>query len=1072
MSMLPFMRVVLVTSVILQAAHFADAEQGISLQSCKHIATTGGAECGHRASAAALASDTLEDWSGSSHFVQVKAQQVVVVPEAKLWKSSQLNAETSSTGVAEDSSGTDRNADPSIDILPGKKHDEKGKTHSKYRLVGETVNSERSFQLLKKRGSLLGFSRDFWILLAICFGGMMVCYGVTVASVTLSVLMRAWEHCRGDILRDERGHIKRPVFKVGFLQRVVFRIDLNPPFAPKADMALRTAIACACCALPYYVPSLKFLNELGFSLSYTVVIIVFTVYLDLGNTLALAWYNFAGTLLPTVNCLLMFQLYPNGCSDAGAYSRAWWFGMINLLVFIMLQMCLNWNAGVRMFAVSWQVYFSMCFINPDDDTHFSKGFRNIILEGAAVSPLVGTVLGCVIAVLCFAFSPFGYSFSCLGSAQETALTLAWEEGRQWRRMISYFCAKERTVVIDKITGEADEMQHDVLKLEGLLGSNSWWECFDFGRPGMVRAHLINLDGTINQMHDWLRGALQAMITEDFNDQHDALLDLIEPKLTQLSEAASTLFYRAVRAGVNGGVQSSEKELLQQDLAAVVKAQKELASEFISARKKVYSHDALTPDSIGEHFFVFALSVYGQSASQYAESILNGEFTTAEGTGLFQAFIEGVADLFNFMPLTWIVRSSFSFFLAFALGWNGMPGILDPFNSTPAATTAFLAASEGRGGSAIMKNIARFQGTAGGTLLGQLVWSCFIFCNLWGQVFGVMGMVLLEFFSIYLYFASKNFDYVGALMGAYGAQHMMLDCDKGESASDIYGVILQQFLAIVSVTIADLLIGNVSSGTLAVQAYCKMTDVIGQSLKDFLCLTLDSDERKDIPDIQIHRKEILTHFAEMNLQGSEAPLEPRWYRTPWRADLWSLLSDRTFAIADKMAVIEHAASEGSRGGAARSAIVNSKSMREASGDFFHRAESVFLLAEKLLMHESKAPFDVPKAMMQTLLKQTAASLETRLPEIVKEVNEMLPESGKRPESVANLSQDDTCQVGATLLMMEGMMQSLNKIEDALFTSRELLTAAFSETDVGIPLKVLTDGQMPVSGDSSLWLGASR
>ena len=43
-----------------------------------------------------------------------------------------------------------------------------------------------------------------------------------------------------------------------------------------------------------------------------VVILAFTLYLDLGSTVNSAWTGFYGTLLPVLNCWLMFSLYPDG----------------------------------------------------------------------------------------------------------------------------------------------------------------------------------------------------------------------------------------------------------------------------------------------------------------------------------------------------------------------------------------------------------------------------------------------------------------------------------------------------------------------------------------------------------------------------------------------------------------------------------------------------------------------------------------------------------------------------------------------------------------------------------------
>ena len=46
--------------------------------------------------------------------------------------------------------------------------------------------------------------------------------------------------------------------------------------------------------------------------SKVVVILAFTLYLDLGSTVLSAWTGFYGTVIAVLNCWLMFGLYPEG----------------------------------------------------------------------------------------------------------------------------------------------------------------------------------------------------------------------------------------------------------------------------------------------------------------------------------------------------------------------------------------------------------------------------------------------------------------------------------------------------------------------------------------------------------------------------------------------------------------------------------------------------------------------------------------------------------------------------------------------------------------------------------------
>merc|ERR1719336_2454416 len=100
-----------------------------------------------------------------------------------------------------------------------------------------------------------------------------------------------------------------------------------------------------------------------------------------------------------------------------------------------------------------------------------------------------------------------------------------------------------------------------------------------------------------------------------------------------------------------------------------------------------------------------------------------------------------------MDSGFFVRSALGFYLAFLIGWWGLPGILSRFNSTPAGTTAYLMAASGQAGSAIVKNIARFQGTAGGTLIGQLAWTTLVSCALWGGILGTLAVGVTNFFCM-------------------------------------------------------------------------------------------------------------------------------------------------------------------------------------------------------------------------------------------------------------------------------------------------------------------------------------
>jgi len=932
----------------------------------------------------------------------------------------------------------------------------KPRENSNNGLEGKTVSYKEGQEALEKEERVLGFTLHFWILLATCIGGCVVCAAATVLSVAFATSNRI-AYFR-QVQFTETGRIQKPVLERSFVQRVIFRHDLNPLFAARSDMAARVAVVSAIFSLPYFVESLGWINDIGFSMQYAVVILCFTVYQDLGTTVSFAWYNFAGTVLPVLNALFMYGWYPQGSSIDGEFSMTWWIGFINFAVFIALMMVLKWPVGIRMFAVSWQAYFSMCFLNPNDTTHFSPGITNILLEGAAVGPLIGTVIGCVASVLCLCFWPGGTTLTALGSAQELAMEVAWSEGNLWRHMIKHYTGKERSVLVDKLQGECEQNRTRLNSLTGCLGANSWWECFDLGRTARIRAHLIESSKKLIFMHDWLRSAVLTMFDEEFEDQHDALMEVVAPQLTKLCDHTSRLLYRTTLAAAEGGVAplgSTDPEILREDADKVMEAQAELAAAFLAARKQVYGSSIVSTDSISEHFFVTALSLYGQYATQFAEYMMDNKVTTKQ-TGILSSLYTGMMDMMEFTGWGFTMRSSIGFFLAFFVGYHGLADIILPFNGTPAGTTAYLMASDGAAGSAIMKNIARFQGTAGGSLLGQLIWGTVVWCSIWGTIGGVAAMFIFEYLSMFLYFSSVNFGYVGVLLGAYGAEHLMVGCQSGgDSAANVYSVMQEQMLAIVAVTIGDLLVGNTSPGIAATQTFYSMTETIQSGLREFFCLDRssevllvgDGDIRQKtksksyygfavIKDVEFHRDSILGDYSMANFIGHEAPLEPRWYRTAWRENLWDAVVESSFKAGSALSVMEYAVWEGASRGLARRAMIVSGTMEANANRLLDRANKVFLLSQKMLTHENEGPLEVSAALTEKMMQESRLELtDGDAEKIISEVMGTL----EVPDKLASLSEDDACQLAVVIQMMRNTMMNINQIQDKLFCQPELLAA---------------------------------
>jgi len=937
------------------------------------------------------------------------------------------------------------------------------KVNQKNHLAGSTVTSDEAEAIKSKNGYFLGFSRDFWIVLAIMIVGLILSMVMVLGTVNIAVGWRS-RYLGNGISLEPDGSITKPVFPVGFGQRLLGH-DKNSNFAIWADLSLRCAVMCGVIALTYWVPFLEPLNNYGWSMQYVVVIICFSVYMDIGNTTSLAWYNFYGTLLPTLNVFLMWGFCPDGVTKSETFSPTWWFGMIDFVIFNGAFLVLNVPVGVRMFALSWQAYFSMAFLDPQNTTKFSTGLDDVILEGAAVGPLVGTIFGCIISILVVCLSPWGYALTGLGAAQEQAIGIAWSEGMQWKQMIKLYKGSESTIEIDRLKGEAKILEAKVHKLDSMM-SATWWECFDLWKAGRVKAHITELQGKLDCMHDWLKGSIQAMQEEDFNDKHDKLMAKVGDQLETLADVGGKLMFRAVKMGINGFAMSKyagadaalaqiEQRELKADMQAVAVAQKELAEVFASSRQEVFGANTLTPDSLGEHFFVFALSTYGQIATEYAEYILSDK--RAEPQGILKSCYNGVKDTFAFNSLNFIMRTSIGFFGAWVIGYFGMPGgIMAAYSSTAAGTTAYLMAAEGKGGSAIMKNVARFQGTGGGTIIGQLLFTTLMTCAWYGGIIGFGVVVIYEFFAFYLYFSSQSFGYVGLLLAAYGAEHMIMGCSSQDTPGGVYNTIVDQTMAILCVTAGDLIIGNRSSGHLAAEALFTMTNILEGAMRDLFgigshdvntprnkrhCALIDRIADHGAAVVHsAHKIDIQSKHMQAESIGSEAPLEPRFYRMPFKQGLWDSLLKCGGHIGVNLCCIEYAITDAEARHArdksgkhvAVDAMISTPTLGKIADDTMARWEKVFSLAETLMLHETNDKLTNLSMSCKQLLGCPMEKLDPSLPAIVEEISQALSSS----ISTDSILADGVSLASVLVMMMSGIIDKINIMEEVCFKDPDI------------------------------------
>lgn len=912
------------------------------------------------------------------------------------------------------------------------------------------LNKAEIMHELEWQGFFLGASRDFWILMSLCLGCALTAL-ISVLCVSKSLKERLSELGDDDLRSKDFSEalgtsVPKPTFRLSTLQRHVLRGEENAAFAKAADCAFRGAVLCTACTLPYYLPAFAWFNEQGWSMQYVVVIVAFTLYRDLGTTMSLAWYNFFGTVVPIINTLALYAFYPDGTTTDGLYSSTWFIGAADLVIFCGLILALNVPLGVRMFALSWQAYWSMCFLDPSDTTHFSIGFRLITLKGATIGPLAGTIIGVLLSILVMLHTPFGPCLSCLRGSLEVAMDLAWQEGQLWKDIIDDFTGKREDSRIVQFRGKVHQLEGKLGKLSDYLGS-TWWESFGLGHPGRAMTNLKELAGKFDSMQDFLtEGSLRTL---DFGPgpDHERLVEPVKAKMSSLADKAAQLLYRAARVGAAGGLRNAsdrERDALQKGLQAVTEGQREMVDALAKARAQVHG-SAFNEGAVPENCMALAFSAYCLQITQYTKFLLD-DVEVSEASPL-AAFWATLKESCRLNPRDSTLRNCIAFFGCFVVGFCGLRGAgpkaqyftIQPLDSTIAGTTAFLMSAEGKGGSALIKNIGRFLGTGGGTLIGAMIFHALVDCTWHGVLCGVVSMGVLMFFSFHLYFTSAQYGYVGLLLAAYGGQRLLTPCGATDQTEAwLLQTIANQFFAIVGVTLAEMMIPNTKSSDIAVTSFTGGYTAFLASMRAYMGVP---GEGKPSPSINVASQMLL----EAKEKGAEALLEPRIVRTPWRGELWDSVLDATMHMNHAMnslisigAPDDSASPSGpslkSQESAFRQALVASDTMAKTGGDLARRAEESFQLAVKILTHDDERPLGLPDDTQARLLrsKQTMSDWGSSMKDVIRKA----ATGAKVQPDAKNATEDGFCQASMSMMMMGSVVDNFSNLEDAILQLPEV------------------------------------
>merc|ERR1719191_1484391 len=410
-----------------------------------------------------------------------------------------------------------------------------------------------------------------------------------------------------------------------------------------------------------WVPALRkpFPNQIQARLPLVICLFVFTVNPLMGVAVANGCAGVIGTFWACLHMWVMNGIYPGGMKEGmSPTSGCAIFGWAHFLIFLFVFLFVKCGMGMKMFALATDIGFMLAFLDPKSAVPFSENFT-ISHKGTAVNTLLATAIACVIAPL-LNLIPYPFSMAS-NNMKGNAVKASKDTARLFQAVIAYYNEREYSVVIESELKHSVDLRAEIDGMGGAIGA-AWFERFDMGVQGTIRALMESHLGMINNLYDRLRALMIAVSTEDFGESHIKIMEQIRGASFDVAHSVKVLLVAATEAATDGDISSSEKAHMEDLIAEAKKAVKKLAVDFDAARR---SYKTISKETFGESFFVLTVSAYARLVIEYAEVLCTNP---PKGVGIGDGISAGISSTFSGLTDRFNVNFTYKHFIAIFICW--------------------------------------------------------------------------------------------------------------------------------------------------------------------------------------------------------------------------------------------------------------------------------------------------------------------------------------------------------------------------------------------------------------------
>lgn len=668
-------------------------------------------------------------------------------------------------------------------------------------------------------------------------------------------------------------------------QKVLERIDalgasevakVNPRFKRSLILAVRTAFCCALASIAEdFMPRRAPANWKGY-LPTIIVAIVYTVFDNLATTVMYTWQGLFGTVVALAHTWVLCKVLPDGFVIGGC---------IDYCVFFAIILWLNLNINVKIFALSWQAYFSMCFCSPTKLSNFMEFTWDSEMSSIFFVQVLGSVLA-LAAVL------FPYPITALGQATTLGAKTAKSTAELMSFVVKYYSGDEESLDINIYNSLIEHLKSEIATMEAATDM-AWWEGFDWGRRGKIRQHMVRHLKLLAVLSRRLNIMQSCAIGEDFGRVHKEAMQTIRVPICELVKAVGELLMAATCDAADGYLDEEEKERKRVRLSDVQQRTEELSSSWHTQRSKLSSNMAgLDKKLRTESFFLREVCIISRNVTEFVQDLVDGPDPSKPWI-----FFDEVkkrfdpAVLLNSTHLSFVWRNWLSCTISFLIG-------LEFYNfdsSMPGYVTLMLSAKPG---AALMGNLSRIQGTVLGMLTGSVLYILLHDCHQWG--YRCAFLFVFEILANFVYYYSSQFGSLGGLLAVFGGKLLIASCQSnltGDELSDRKIGAYHQFHmvaeALVIVMVVDLIFQRKAASEMARERLNEAMEASFGELRTFV--EQEGRNQQTNEDLTAVTEKVESLLGRATMFGEEADAEPRLWKAPFRKALHDILCKEVLKI---------------------------------------------------------------------------------------------------------------------------------------------------------------------------------